>query len=157
VSWTKKQFIEQAFAKIGMAGDIPNLTAEQKARALLDLDSMMATWNAIGVRIGYPLPSSQAASSLDQETHVPDSANEAIYLNHGIRIAPDFGKLISPEHKMNAKIAYNNLVSQTMGEPPQRQLPGSMPAGAGNRQRAPFLTPPVDPLLSGQDGEIEFD
>jgi len=39
-------------------------------------------------------------------------------------------------------------------------LPGSMPAGAGNKPWRvyddPFLRRPVDPLLAGQDGPIEF-
>jgi hypothetical protein len=44
--------------------------------------------------------------------------------------------------------------------PVQQQLPSTMPAGAGNKPWRvydnPFIRPPVDPVLAGQDGPIEF-
>jgi hypothetical protein len=42
----------------------------------------------------------------------------------------------------------------------EQQLPSTMPAGAGNKPWRnydnPFLQRPVDPVLAGQDGQIEF-
>jgi len=64
MSWTKRQFITQAFEEIGLAAYVFDLTAEQLDSALRRMDSMVAGWNANGVRIGYPLPGSPEDSDL---------------------------------------------------------------------------------------------
>jgi len=95
---------------------------------------------------------------LSQETNVPDSANEAIYTNLAIKIAPSFGKAVSIDTKMTAKQSLDTLMSRA-AFPMEQQLPSTLPAGAGNkpwRYDDPYLADPVDPLLAGQDGEIEF-
>jgi len=159
MGWTKRQFVTQAFEEIGLAAYVFDLTPEQLESALRRLDSMMASWNAKGIRLGYPIPASPDGSDLDQETNVPDSSNEAIYTNLGIRLAPGFGKTVSPDTKAMAKMAYDTLLSRA-AMPPEQQLPGTMPSGAGNKPWRtydnPFLNKPVDPLLAGEDGPIEF-
>lgn len=159
MGWTKRQFVTQAFEEIGLAAYVFDLTPEQLESALRRLDSMMAAWNAKGIRLGYPIPSSPQNSDLDDETNVPDSANEAIYLNLGVKLAPGFGKVAATETKASAKMAYDTLLSLA-AMPPQQQFPGTMPAGAGNKPWRiyddPFLRQPVDPLLAGEDGPIEF-
>jgi len=119
----------------------------------------MASWNAKGIRLGYPIPSSPDDSDLDEQTNVPDSANEAIYTNLGVRLAPSFGKTVSPDAKGIAKTTYDTLMSRA-AMPLEQQMPGTMPSGAGNKPWRtyddPFLRPPSDPVLAGQDGPIEF-
>jgi hypothetical protein len=159
MGWTKRQFVTQAFEEIGLAAYVFDLTPEQLQSALNRLDSMMASWNAKGIRLGYPIPASPQDSDLDEATNVPDSANEAVYLNLGIRIAPGFGKAVAMETKASAKAAYDTLMSLA-AMPPEQQMPGTMPSGAGNKPWRvyddPFLRKPVDPLLAGNDGPIEF-
>jgi hypothetical protein len=159
MGWTKRQFVTQAFEEVGLAAYVFDLTPEQLQSALRRLDSMMAAWNAKGIRLGYPIPTNPQNSDLDEETNVPDSANEAVYLNLGIRIAPGFGKTLAPETKASAKMSYDTLLSLA-AMPPEQQLPGTMPSGAGNKPWRtydnPFLNRPVDPLLAGEDGPIEF-
>lgn len=158
MGWTKRQFVTQAFEEIGLAAYVFDLTPEQMQSALRRLDTMMAQWNAKGIRLGYPIPASPESSNLDDETGVPDSSNEAIYTNLGIKLAPSFGKVPSMETKAAAKASYETLLSLA-AMPMEQQLPGTMPAGAGNkpwRYDNPFLNKPTDPLLAGGDGEIEF-
>lgn len=158
MGWTKRQFVTQAFEEIGLAAYVFDLNPEQLQSGLRRLDSMMATWNAKGIRLGYPLPSSPQDSDLDEQTNVPDSSNEAIYLNLALRFAPSFGKTPSVDTKATAKAAYDNLLS-IAAMPMEMQLPGTLPVGAGNKPwniDQPFVNPPVDPLLAGQDGEIQF-
>lgn len=158
MGWTKRQFVTQAFEEVGLAAYVFDLTPEQLESARRRLDAMMASWNAKGVRLGYPIPSSPQDGDLDAETNVPDAANEAIYLNLGIRLAPGFGKVVSPDTKAIAKTAFDTLLSRA-AMPPEQQLPGTMPSGAGNKRRHsdnPFLRQPTDPLLAGEDGQIEF-
>ena len=162
MAWSKREYIVAAMGEVGLASYVPDMTPEQYQNALTRLDSMMATWNGQGIRLGYPLPSSPGSSQLDDVTNVPDSANETIFQNLGVRIAPGFGKTVSPDTKASAKAGYNAMLTASMGAPPEMQMPGTMPAGQGqkpwrNYDSGPFLNPPVDPLLAGQDGEITFD
>jgi len=158
MGWTKRQFVEQAFEEIGLAAYTFDLSPAQLESAMRRMDTMMATWNAKGIRLGYPIPSSPENSDLDQETNVPDSANEAIYLNLGIRLAPGYGKVVSVDTKVSARSAYEAILSKA-AMPVEQQLPSTLPAGAGNkpwRYDNPYMQDPIDPVLAGEDGEIEF-
>lgn len=159
MGWTKRQFIEQAFDEIGLASYVFDLGPEQMQSALRRLDMMMASWNALGLRLAYPLPSNPQDSDLDEETNVPDSANQAIYANLAIKLAPSYGKQVMAETKVSAKEAYNTLLSRA-AMPMEQQMPGTMPSGAGNKSWRnyddPFLQRPVDPVLAGQDGPIDY-
>ncbi len=159
MGYSKRQFVAAAFEEIGLASYVFDLQPEQLQGALRRLDAMMADWNGKGIRLGYPLPGSPQYSDLDEPSEVPDSANEAIITNLAIRIAPGYGKQVMPETKAVAKDSYNTLLSRA-AMPFEQQLPATMPAGAGNKPWRvydnPFIRPPVDPLLAGQDGAIEF-
>ena len=132
MSWTKRQFVEQAFEEIGMASYALDLQAEQLQAALRRLDSMMATWNGKRIRVGYPIPSSPENSDLDEETTVPDYAVEAIYTNLAIRIAPTVGKTVPIETKRAARSAYDALLARAT-KPLEMRMPSTMPSGAGNK------------------------
>ena len=159
MGWTKRQFVEQAFEEIGLAAYVYDLTPEQLQSALYRLDSMLATWNSKGIRIGWALPSSPQSSDLGMDTLVTDIASEAIYTNLATRIAPSFGKVLSVDTIRNANLSYNALIAHAMTQPVQLQYPGTLPSGSGNkpwRGNTPFVAPPTDPLLQGNDGEINF-
>lgn len=158
MGYSKRQFILGAFEEIGLADYVFDLTPEQLQSALRRLDAMMMEWNAKGIRLGYPVPSSPQDSDLDTETDAPDSAWEAIITNLAVRIAPGYGKTVSPDTKMIAKDAYNTLL-QRATFPLEQQLPGTMPSGAGNKPwwyDNPFLQQPVDPVDAGPDGPLEW-
>lgn len=159
MGYSKRQFVAAAFEEIGLASYAFDLQPQQFESALRRLDAMMASWNALGIRLGYPLPSSPQFSDLDAQSEVPDSANEAIITNLAIKLAPGYGKQVMPETKSTAKETYNTLLSRA-AVPMAQQLPSTMPSGAGNKPWRvyddPFLRPPVDPVLAGQDGPIQF-
>jgi len=161
MGWTKREIINQAFEEIGLAGYVFDLQPQQLEGALRRLDAMMATWNGKGIRLGYPLPSSPADSDLDQETGVPDNAIEAMVLNLAVRLAPGFGKTVSPDTKGNAKRAYNEIVANS-AMPIEMQLGSqTIPSGAGNKgwryYNNPFLREPQDPLTVGSDGILDLE
>jgi hypothetical protein len=158
VSWSKRQFVTQAFEEAGLASYVYDLTPQQTESALRRLDAMLASWNTKGLRLGYPLPGAPDNADLDDLSGVPDAANEAIYLNLAIRLCPAFGKTAAPELRLAAKQSYDALLSRAM-QPQPAQLP-AMPAGAGNRglrawNRA-FLPGPEQPITAGPDGPLEF-
>jgi len=158
MSWTKRQFVDAAFASIGYASHTYDIEPEQMQFALRAMDSMMGTWNGLGIRLGYPIPSDPDNSDLDDLTSVSDSANEAIYANLAIRIAPLIGKTVSAETRQIARSAYLELLNRAT-KPQEMQFPETLPRGAGHkpvRYDDPFVDAPSDPLLTGDDGPIEF-
>lgn len=158
MGYTKRQFVTAAFEEIGLADYVFDLTPEQLQSALRRLDAMMAEWNAKGLRLAYPLPSSPQDSDLDDETFVPDSAYEAVITNLAVRIAPGYGKVVSADTKMIAKDGLNTLM-QRATFPLEQQLPSTMPSGAGNKPwwyDNPFLQQPVNPVDAGPDGPLEW-
>lgn len=158
MSWTKRQFVTQAFEEVGYASYAYDLQPEQLQAGLRRLEAMMGTWNGRGIRLGYPLSSNPADADLDDATNVPDASNEAVYTNLALRIAPIIGKQVSAETKQAARSSYMELLSR-FTKPVEQQFPGTMPSGAGNkpwRQDTPFLQPPVDPIEAGEDGPLEF-
>ena len=122
MGYSKRQFVTAAFDEIGLASYVFDLTPEQLQSALRRLDAMMASWNALGIRLGYPLPSSPQFSDLDAQSEVPDSANEAIITNLAIKLAPSYGKQVMPDTKATAKETYNTLLSRA-AMPMEQQMP----------------------------------
>ena len=159
MGYSKQQFVTAAFEELGLAAYVFDLAPEDLQTALRRLDSMMAEWNAKGIRLAYPLPGSPQDASLTEPSQVPDSANEAIITNLALRLAPGFGKQAMPMTMATAKAAYNTLLSRA-AMPEEQQLPGTMPAGAGWkpwRYGTPYLNAPKDPVQSGGDGPISLE
>lgn len=160
MGWTKLELVGAAFEEIGLAGYEFDLTADEQASALRKADALAAYWNGMGVRIGYALPSTPGSSDINDQSGITDNAYQAFATALAIRLAPSFGKTVTPETKVAAKQAYDALVARLMSDPPRVQLPGTMPAGAGNRRFRgtirPFLTPPAQTIAAGPDADLEF-
>jgi hypothetical protein len=156
MGYSKRQFVEASLEEIGLASYVFDLSPQQVESAVRRLDAQMASWNALGIRVGYPLPGSPQATGLDDETNVPDAAYEAIITNLGIKLAPSYGKTVSPDTKATAKRTYDTLLSRA-AMPMEMQLPASMPRGAGAKAYDdPFVDNPTEPILAGRDGPLEF-
>jgi len=162
MGYTKREIIELAFEEIGLAAYVFDLQPQQITGALRRLDTMMATWNGKGIRLGYPLPSSPGMSDPDQDCDVPDAAFEAMGLGLAVRIAPGYGKTVSPDTKASARSAYTQLMAQS-AKPMEMQLDRySIPSGAGNKGwrgdgTNPFLDQPTDPLDAGPDSILDLE
>jgi hypothetical protein len=160
MGWTKAELLDQGFQQIGLAGYVFDLPPEQLQSALKTLDSMMATWNGRGIRLGYPIPSTASGSSGDEDSGIPDYANEAVFLNLGIRLASTVGKPVSVELKANAKQALDSLLAKA-AMPREMNLPTTMPKGAGHKTHRntnrPFLDQPEDVLEAGPDSDLDFE
>lgn len=147
MSYTKRQFVNAAFTQIGLANYTYDLQSEQMQTGLRLLDAMMSFWNARNLRLSYPVPTSPENSDLDDETNVPDRANEAIIFNLALRLAAVFGKQLTIELKQVAYQSYQALLALS-AMPDEMSLPGHMPRGAGNkphRWEDPFITAKADP------------
>lgn len=161
MSWSKRQLIEGAFEEMAIAGYVFDVDPDETVAALRRLDSMMATWGGpgIGIRIGYNATVDPKNSDPDQESGIPDWANEAVYLNLAIRLASGYGKNLPKSTTAPAKAAYDALLGAVYAQIPQVQPMGNLPIGAGYKLRRtpnPFVSPPVDRLTTGEDGLLEF-
>lgn len=160
MSWKKRDYIEQAFNEIGLAGYVFDLSPEQMQTALRQLDSMMSTWDGKGIRLGWPISLNPGNSDLDTEAPIITWANEAIYLNLGVRLGPTFGKVVPQETKTNAKMAYDAVLMRA-ARPQEMQFPETLPAGAGNKTwrdyNDPFIRRPDEqPIQVGGNGQLTF-
>jgi hypothetical protein len=159
MAWTKRDYITQAFEEIGLGSYAFDLTPEQWQAALRKLNAMMATWNAKGIRLGFPLPSSPNGDDLDDVATVPDRANEAIVASLAVRLAPSYGKAVALETKVAAREAYNAMMAHYT-QPIEMAYSGTLPVGAGNKPMnidRPFFDQPVSPLTVGPDSPIDFE
>ena len=158
--WTKREILVEAFTEIGLASYVYDLDPEEQQTALRRLDAMMALWAVKGARAGYALPSGPDTSDLDDDSGLPDTAVETVWLNLAIRLAPSYGKQVSPDTKKSARDGYDQLLWGA-AYPQQQQLPNTMPRGAGNKTwrtvSNPFFPrPDTDPLQVSQGGDLDI-
>ena len=130
--WTKLDIITAAFNEIGFANYLYDIDPAQLSRVLLQLDGLMGTWAAMGVNIGYPLPTGQIGSDINQLSNLPAAAVEAAYMNLAKRIAPSFGKTLTPDSISNARESFTAMLLN-LSVIPDKQYPGTLLTGAGNK------------------------
>jgi hypothetical protein len=155
MSYTKRQLVDAAMAEIGLASYAFDLMPEQRESALRRLDSLMAEWNARGLRLGYPVPDNPANSDIDVDSNIPDAAWEAVITNLALRLAPSYGKQVNIETKVTARHSLNTILARA-ALPAEMKLP-SMPSGAGNKSiDNPFTPEPSSDLIAGPDSTLDF-
>jgi hypothetical protein len=155
--WTKRQIIEQAFEEIGLASYVFDITADQLQSALRRLDLMVASWQARNIQIGYPLPASPENSNIDEEIQTSLNNNEALVLNLAVRLAPAYGKSLSPDTKATAKLLYDQLLIEA-AMPYEQQFVRTLPLGAGfKRTDQVFVNvPDLNPLIVENNDQMLF-
>lgn len=150
---TKRELIVQGFEEIGIASSAFDLQAEELDTGLRRLNQLMAEWDVHGIRLGFNM-----GGTLNEDSGIPESAIFAVCANLGLRLASSFGKAVSPQTMLEAKKAYDVLVSygQTI---PEYQFPSILPIGRGNRRATnsqQYFTP-QDSLDAGADSEFSFE
>jgi len=155
--WTKKQIIEQAFEEIGLASYVFDITADQLESALRRLDLMVASWQARNIQIGYPLPASPGNSNIDEQIQTSLNNNEALVLNLAVRLAPAYGKSVSPDTKATAKLLYDQLLIEA-AMPYEQQFVGTLPLGAGYKRTDQVFVnlPDLNPLIVENNDQMLF-
>ena len=159
MSWTKRQIVAEAFAELALAGYVFDLSPEELTGALRRLDTMMATWDGLGLHLGYPLAIDPDTADLDQPSGLPLRAVEAVYMGLAVRLAAGKGKQLQPATVIAAKRHYEALLGVAMTPADAQQLRDGMPRGAGARRRGfgPFLPrPDTSPTTIGDGGNLEF-
>lgn len=161
MSWTKRQLVEQAYGELALAGYVFDLEPEEILFGVVTLDTLMAQWDALSIRLGYRLGLSPTDTDPDDESGLALRNVGAAYLNLAVALAASKGKTLAASTLKRAKDAYDVLVADVAREQVQQvQLPHGTPRGAGNRRysRQPFL-PAADtsPLQQSPDsGNLDF-
>ncbi len=158
MSFTKREFVEQAMAEIGIATNIYDLQPDDLIRGCQRLDAMMASWNGQGIRLGYPMENPKVVEP-DTDTNIPDWANEAVIANLAMAIAPGFGREVMMGTRASAARGMSAMRTRT-AIPPLMQSPSSLPVGAGAKYwrntQNPFYSPTED-LDVGPDGALDLE
>lgn len=157
MSWTKRQILDEAFTELGI-GNAFDVSPEEQQTAIRRLDTMMATWEGLGIRLGYAMSNTPDEGDLDDDSGLPVGAVETVYLNLAKRLAPQFGKQLNMATLSAAAAGYSTLL-RAAAQPIEQQLRAGLPLGAGNKGwRTPgqvFVTPPTsDPLGITQGGDL---
>jgi len=156
VGWTRRQFINAAMTEIGIADYDFDIAPEQYQTAARRLDAMLLEWNGRGLRLGPNIAPSIDGAALDVDVGLPDIANEAVILGLAVRLAPSYGKTVSPDTKAQAKLALNTVMAR-FAQPIPQQFPATLPLGAGNktwRYGNPFAAPPTDTIDANTDSTL---
>lgn len=132
MSWTKRQLIERALAKIGLNKRDYEPEGEELTDALTDLDMMMLAWAEKNITFGWPFTRNPEDAQLDVETNIPTRAIKAIILNLACEIAPEYGKTPAPKVVTDADRTYRALLAHY--NKPRRISRNRPLAGEGNRR-----------------------
>lgn len=150
MAWTKQQLIDEALAELALQGFVFDLTPQERVTGLNRLNSMMATWEQRGIRLGFNF-----AGELPDGSGLPEGAVEPVVANLAIRLAAGYGKTPPTETKRQAREGFG-LLLRDAAMPQQQQLPETLPRGSGNRLWTqigrPYFPPPVDSPIGVTEG-----
>lgn len=155
MAWTKRQLIERAFAELAVKGQAFDIEPEEYELARARMDSIVATWEGRGIRLGY-----NSGGDVDSASGIPDMSAEALFCTLAVRIAPGFGKQVSVETKAAAAAGLNLLLIEA-ARPREQQFSNTVPRGAGTKPwrtyTRPFLVKPdKSPLQQAQGDDLDI-
>lgn len=155
MSWTKRQLVVKAYASLGVADYVYDLSAEELRDACVDLDAMIASWKSIN--ISYNMSDSPDTADINADSGLPAFANQAVYLNLAPLLALPLGRQLPASLLVGAKRAYTELLKNAINPPQNKQFPGTLPRGAGQKSWDwPYLNPPIDQLETGPEGQLDI-
>lgn len=131
---TYRSLLEDAFEALALASYVFDLTDDEAATAYRKLDQMMAGWAQDGIAIGY-VPAGVPVVD-DANPGVPAYAEEAIYSNLALRLAPGFGKTPSGQLVRRARQSLAQLGSSKIPV-----LRAAVPIRGAGYRRGAFVVP----------------
>jgi hypothetical protein len=123
---TSTDIVSGALRHIGVRAAESPLTAAEIQDGMEDLNDMGNEWEESGIHLGFT-SSIDANATLD----IPASSLAAFKANLAIRLAPSYGRIITPALANLANISLNALVKSTafIGDV---EFPDTLPRGSGN-------------------------
>lgn len=154
---TKKELVEGAYEEIALAGYVFDLSPEELNTGLRRCDRLGTEWDALGIRLGYNIADTEC-SDLNDDSGVPDWAQNAFIANLALRIASTIGKQVSMDTRIAARQGKQALLIGNY-EIPQMQMPRQMPIGTGNRRntKTQVFFAPKDRVTTTHDAFLQPD
>lgn len=126
---TKIDFINSAYSRLRISGLTRNPTPEDTALALDRLENMAAGWKEKNMCAGYNL-------EVDPDVNSPHNVDrkywDAYESNLAVRLAPDFGKQVSAELRLEQTTSLSRLASGT-ATITKTPYPSRQPRGSKSR------------------------
>lgn len=130
MSWTKRNFINQAFSKIGMTSYAYDAEPSELQDAAVELDAMMLEWHENDIQFGWPVSSNPENTDIDVDTQTPQRARRAIYLNLALQLCDTYGKEPGMNLKTQAHKAFTSLHKHYVKVRPMKRQ--ALPSGRGD-------------------------
>jgi hypothetical protein len=145
---TKATVIQMAYEELASAGYEFDHGADEIASTLRKLDALMLTPPYSS--LGYNAPATIGGGDQINPSGLPDVALQTVAVALGVRIAPVWGKTMSPESRAAYVRGVNELrtMVQTI---PTVSLRRGTPLGSGNKWRSIWA-----PFASGRDSAIVY-
>lgn len=125
------------------SADVP-LEPDEQQDAFTQLNNMMAAWN---LALGYT-----AVSNPSDDITVIDGALDAMVQNLALKLSPQYGVAVSPDLRINAKNAKNDLLKIAITIS-RSKYPSTLPRGTGNnRYNGRIFYPASDAELGTEEG-----
>jgi hypothetical protein len=161
VAWTKRDLVVNAYGELALAGYVFDLEPEEIQFGITKMDTMLASWDSKGVRLGYAIGHSPDGGDPDDDSGVAVRNVDAVVLNLAVALAASKGKQLAQSTLKGAKDAYDALFTAVaLSQVQQVQMPHGTPRGAGNRRisNQPFLQPAdIAPIQQNdQTGNLDF-
>jgi len=83
MGWTKRQLVAKAYASLGVADYIFDLSPEELQNACVDLDAMIASWKSLN--LSYTMASTPDTTDISVDSGLPQYANRPEERRVGIK------------------------------------------------------------------------
>jgi hypothetical protein len=130
---TKGDLVNAAYEEIGLAGYVFDIQPEEVQTGVRRLERFMLMLDGRGIRLGYNASASASQANANDDSGIPDWAEDAVIPLFALRLAPTIGKQVHPDTRLAARRGLNALLVGTYTIP-KMQMPRHMPIGLGNRR-----------------------
>jgi len=129
---TKEKLITIALSKMGIVSSILDITPEEAANSLVQLDILAAQLKGNSYIFTWPANTDMSDGTLNDSFELEDYAVFAIAQILASIICGDFGKPLTPGLLAGANAGYATLSTNSIITPTQNLLPPYTPMGGGN-------------------------
>jgi hypothetical protein len=123
----KADYIQGAYEQLRIWGLTSSVTPVESELALKRLNGLLLHWENQGIYLGWNI----GADDVNDESGLPDWAQEAVFTNLAIKLMPVFGKTASREQAQEAAETYEAITLKCYDN---MEYPDTMPVGAGNQR-----------------------
>jgi hypothetical protein len=123
----KGDYVDGAYEQMTIWGVTTNATPREVEIALKRLNGLLLHWENQNIFLGWNV----GAEDPNDESGLPDWAQEAVFTNLAIKLLPVYGRGATLEQKQDAAAAYEAITLSCINN---MEYPDTMPVGAGNQR-----------------------